>query len=111
MQALLRPGRIDRKILVPPPDAASRQQIIENSLRNIPCGSATIDVPYLVDKSAGFSGAEVVAICSEACMLAVEDGAVAMSMAYLETSVSDIKPQITPKMIEFYKEIQSNFVS
>lgn len=34
--ALLRPGRIDRKIFVSPPDAASREQILRLSLSKIP---------------------------------------------------------------------------
>ncbi len=135
--ALLRPGRIDRKVLntyfccwlpcmcvvfnvaltcdckiyVPPPDADSRHQIISNALSKIPHEPAAVDVPALVLRSAGFSGAEVAAICSEACMLAVEEGALALTAKHLDTAMTGIKPQITETMLKFYKSIQLEFLS
>jgi len=108
--ALTRPGRIDRMIYVGVPDSESRAQIFNISLK---CRSRSedIDISYLArdDISHGFSGAEIVAICRDAALLALEetDDLMAESeprveMRHLLKAVDAMKKQITPEMLEFY---------
>jgi ATP-dependent 26S proteasome regulatory subunit len=104
--ALLRPGRIDRKIYVGPPDRASRAQIIALSIKSSPIAD-DIDIDTLLDRSEGFSGAEVASICSEAAMIAIEAGDTMIRQQYLLEVLSSIKPQITPEMIAFYEDIKA----
>ena len=59
--ALLRPGRLDRVLYVPPPDLAARQEILHISLRDIP-QDETVDIAGLARRTEGFSGAEVAAL-------------------------------------------------
>mmetsp|Transcript_10442 Transcript_10442/g.15890 ORF Transcript_10442/g.15890 Transcript_10442/m.15890 type:complete len:808 (+) Transcript_10442:31-2454(+) len=106
--ALMRPGRIDRKIYVPPPDNESRKQIFCNSLKTIPTAS-DIDVDKLVFLSDGFSGAEVVATCTEAAVYAVEENCDRIEFEHLLRSVQSIKPQITASMISYYQTIAKSF--
>jgi len=55
--ALLRPGRIDRKIFVSPPDEASREQILRLSLKKVPLLFDIEDIIVsLVSSTSGFSG-------------------------------------------------------
>ncbi|WP_213460234.1 AAA family ATPase [Thiocapsa sp.] len=68
--AILRPGRFDQVIRIPLPDDESRQEIFKVHLRGKPLGEA-IDVDALVKDSAGFSGAEVSAVCNRAALAAV----------------------------------------
>ena len=42
--ALMRPGRIDRKVYVPPPDLASRREILAIALRGVPTEAASVDL-------------------------------------------------------------------
>ena len=65
--ALMRPGRIDRKILVGVPDRKSRARIFEIGLKDRAC-SDSIDIAKLSEEelSGGFSGAELIAICKDA---------------------------------------------
>lgn len=56
--ALLRPGRLDRLVYVPPPDAASRREILRLSLAKVPC-RGDVDLDVLARRTEGFSGAEV----------------------------------------------------
>ncbi|KAI9287176.1 P-loop containing nucleoside triphosphate hydrolase protein [Umbelopsis sp. AD052] len=70
--ALLRPGRIDRILYVNPPDLASRREIFRLQLRRIQC-SDEVNAEELALKTDGYSGAEVVAICQEAALQAMED--------------------------------------
>jgi transitional endoplasmic reticulum ATPase len=105
--ALTRPGRIDRMIYVGPPDAESRKQIFELSLCGRSC-SDDIDIPYLSGLTSGFSGAEVVAMCRDAALLALEeseehlDVAPMIQMKHLVAAIQDSKRNITPAMIAFY---------
>lgn len=56
--ALLRPGRLDRLVYVPPPDMPSRREILRLSLAKVPC-SGDVDREELARRTEGFSGAEV----------------------------------------------------
>lgn len=108
--ALTRPGRIDRMIYVGVPDSESRAQIFNISLKCRSC-SEDIDIAYLArdDVSHGFSGAEIVAICRDAALLALEetddlmaDSEPSLQMRHLLKAVDAMKKQITPEMLEFY---------
>lgn len=77
--AILRPGRFDRVIYVPPPDQEGRKQILEAQCNST---GGSIDVEYLSkDEITGsMTGAEIVGACREAAMLAVRE-MMSMSMS------------------------------
>jgi AAA family ATPase len=105
------------QIYVPPPDRDSRQQIINNNLRKIPTApgsrgdNGVIDMEELLDKSEGFSGAEVVSICNEAAIYAIDEGAEFVTHQHLVSAVEELKPQITPTMLSFYNDMAKRFVT
>ena len=108
--ALTRPGRIDRMIYVGIPDFESRKQIFSLSLRGRACGG-DIDVEALAhdEVSGGYSGAEIVAICRDAALLALEEADDLMSehlplveMKHLFAAAKETKGQITTDMLDFY---------
>ena len=68
--ALMRPGRFDIHIHVPPPDAAARQEILAVHTRNQPL-AADVDIAVLSVETEGCSGADLAGICREAGMAAV----------------------------------------
>ena len=70
--ALLRPGRFDLHLEVPPPDTAGRARIFEVHLRGKPV-SAEVDINELADRTEGLTGAEIEAICHRAALLAVRE--------------------------------------
>lgn len=57
-QALLRPGRLDRKVYVPLPDKTTRFEILRLKLSKMPI-SHDVDIDKLVDLTENYSGAEV----------------------------------------------------
>lgn len=75
--ALLRPGRFDRLIKIPAPDAEARKQIfLVHTRKMADAGSLSgIDYDELVHLTDGLTGAEIEAICREAGMLAIREGA------------------------------------
>lgn len=70
--ALLRPGRFDRLLYVPPPDQQARQEILSVHTR---CMSLHPDVHLLAlaECTTGFTGAEIAAVCRQAALQALDD--------------------------------------
>src|SRR3954454_1979794 len=68
-QALLRPGRFDRQMLVPPPDLKGRTAILEVHTRGKPLGSG-VDLGQVARQTSGLTGAELANICNEAAIFA-----------------------------------------
>ena len=69
--ALLRPGRFDRIVTIPIPDAAGRQDIL--ALHASKMSTSRVNLKPIVDKTEGYSGAELKATCVEAGMVAIRD--------------------------------------
>lgn len=65
--ALRRPGRFDREIHVPVPDAAGRREILEIHTRPMPL-STDVDLDGLAQVTYGYVGADIEALCREAAM-------------------------------------------
>tara|TARA_B100001248_G_scaffold261456_1_gene252719 strand:+ start:578 stop:1807 length:1230 start_codon:yes stop_codon:yes gene_type:complete len=71
-EALLRPGRFDRVIEIPIPDDVGRKAIFK--LHTSKMATKKISLKPIVDKTTGFSGAEIKATCVEAGMIAIRQG-------------------------------------
>ena len=69
--ALLRPGRFDRVIEIPIPDDASRKAILNVHLNSM--NTKKVSVGRIVERTKGYSGAELKATCVEAGMIAIRD--------------------------------------
>ncbi len=67
--ALLRPGRFDRKIVVPPPDLRGREAILRVHTRNKKL-APDVDLALLARRTPGFVGADLENLCNEAALLA-----------------------------------------
>src|SRR5438045_1243476 len=67
--AILRPGRFDRRIVVPRPDVTGREQIFKVHLRKVPM-SADVDVEVLSRMTPGLSGADIENLVNEAALIA-----------------------------------------
>ncbi|HEX6787600.1 MAG TPA: AAA family ATPase [Gaiellaceae bacterium] len=68
-QALLRPGRFDRQMLVPPPDLKGRVAILEVHTRDKPL-AAGVDLGQVARQTSGLTGAELANVCNEAAIFA-----------------------------------------
>jgi AAA+ superfamily predicted ATPase len=93
--ALRRPGRLDRTLLVLPPDASARQAILLLQSRQRPIDR--IDFKWLAEKSAEFSGADLVHLFESAAELAMDDSLTSgrarpISMNDFKKALKEIKP-------------------
>ena len=67
--ALLRPGRFDRRVVVPRPDVGGREGILKVHTKKIPLGE-DVDISILARGTPGFSGADLANLVNEAALLA-----------------------------------------
>ena len=70
--ALLRPGRFDRVIEIPIPDDDARKSILKVHLKSM--NTKKINIQRIVERTKGYSGAELRATCVESGMIAIRDG-------------------------------------
>jgi transitional endoplasmic reticulum ATPase len=70
--ALLRPGRFDRLIYIPPPDKAAREAIFKIHTAKKPL-ARDVDLEGLAERTDGYTGADIAAVCNEAVMLAIRE--------------------------------------
>jgi cell division protease FtsH len=73
-QALLRPGRFDRQVLVDRPDRAGRRAILDVHVRGVRM-DPEVDLDTVAAMTAGFAGADLANLINEAALLAVRRGA------------------------------------
>ncbi|MGB4579561.1 MAG: CDC48 family AAA ATPase [Methanoculleus sp.] len=71
--ALLRPGRLDRMIYVPPPDPEGRKKIFEVYLRNRKILANDVNIDELVEETEGYVGADIEALVREAKISAMRE--------------------------------------
>ncbi len=70
--ALLRPGRFDRMLLVPPPDLEARKQIFRIHTKKTPLAD-DVKLDELARKTEGYTGADIASICNTAVMLSIKE--------------------------------------
>jgi cell division protease FtsH len=81
--ALLRPGRFDRRVVVPRPDVRGREEILRVHSRKIPL-SEDVDLSVLARGTPGFSGADLANLINEAALLAARQNRKTVSMSDCE---------------------------
>lgn len=103
--ALLRPGRIDRKIEFPNPSEASRLQIIKIHSRKMNLMRG-INLRKIANKMKGASGAESKAVCTEAGMFALRERRVHVTQEDFEMAVAKVMKKDSDKdmsQVQFWK--------
>ena len=101
-QALLRPGRIDRKIEFPNPSEDSRVDILKIHSRKMNLVRG-IDLKKIASKMNGASGAESKAVCTEAGMFALRERRVHVTQEDFEMAVSKVMQKDSEKNISVKK--------
>jgi cell division protease FtsH len=83
--AILRPGRFDRRIVVPRPDVTGREQIFRVHLRKTPT-NVDVDVEVLARMTPGMSGADIENLVNEAALIAARADKSKVSMSDFESA-------------------------
>ena len=88
-QALLRPGRFDRQILVDRPDLKGRVDIFTVHTRGLSI-QGNVDFRKLAAETPGFAGAEIANVCNEAALLASRQGASMISQDNFQDAIERV---------------------
>ena len=99
--ALLRPGRLERLVFVPPPDADARGAILAAAGRSVPVDDG-VDWSDLGPRTEGFSAADCAALVREAALTAMRESmaAGAVTAAHVEAALQVVRPSLDPAQVE-----------
>lgn len=87
--ALLRPGRFDRQVVIDRPDVQGREQILEVHVKGKPL-AAEVELKTLAKRTPGFTGADLSNLLNEAALLAARYEKKEIEMDDLESAIDKI---------------------
>ncbi|CAM4120740.1 AAA family ATPase [Kibdelosporangium persicum] len=98
--ALLRPGRLERIIYVPPPDGEARAAILRSSARNTPLAD-DVDLDALGERLDRYSAADCAALIREAALTAMRESleATVVTAAHLDKARESVRPSLDPAQL------------
>mgnify|MGYP001567028075 FL=1 len=105
--SLLRPGRLDLILYVQPPDEKGRLEIIKILSRQMPL-SGDVDLKEIAVSTKSYSGADLVAICREAAVHAMQNDSTKIGSVDFAAALKLVKPSITKVVDEWYGTIKEN---
>ncbi|WP_280494931.1 AAA family ATPase [Nocardia asiatica] len=99
--ALLRPGRLERLVFVPPPDAAARREILRTAGRAVPL-SDDVDLDALAEELDGYSAADCAALLRESALAAMRRDvhAADVTAADVLAARAVVRPSLDPSQID-----------
>jgi transitional endoplasmic reticulum ATPase len=100
--ALLRPGRLERLVYVPPPDAAARTEILRAAARLVPL-AADVDLAALASTLDGFSAADCAALVRESALAAMRESldAATVTAAHVALARERVRPSLDPLQVNW----------
>ena len=109
--AILRPGRFDKILLVNPPSKEGRLEIFKIHTKNMPLAK-DVKIEELADKTDGYVGADIEALCREAALTSLRKNpnAKEVSKEDFETAMRKIKPSVSREMMEKYRRIEEDYL-
>jgi transitional endoplasmic reticulum ATPase len=107
--ALLRSGRFERVLHVPPPDAGARESIFRIHSEGMPLSKFSFK--DLLTGMDGFTGADIEAVCREAALICMRAGKKKVTKSHFEEAISRVRPTVTPDMLEYYQKMETRLTS
>jgi transitional endoplasmic reticulum ATPase len=104
--SLLRPGRFDSKVLVTAPDRDARLAIFKIHTKGMPLKG--VDLAPLADKTTGYSGADIEAVCREAALIALRESdmkADKVTSEHFKQALKKITPSVSKDILDKYEEM------
>jgi transitional endoplasmic reticulum ATPase len=105
--SLLRPGRLDLIIYVGSPDEKARQEILRIITQPMPLAK-DVDLASIAQSTKSFSGADLVALCREAAVNAMQNKSEIVTNADFAKAIRLVRPSITKDVEDWYESIKKN---
>jgi len=103
--AMLRAGRLDLRIFIPPPDEKGRLSIIEVLTENMPL-SSDVNLKEIAVATQNYSGADLTALCREAAVEAMQSSSNKITSKNFALGMKRIKPSISKEVETWYGKIE-----
>jgi transitional endoplasmic reticulum ATPase len=122
--ALLRPGRFDKFLYIPPPDLEARKEILKIHLKKKPLAD-DVNIEELAKRTEGYTGADLATVCNMAVMLTIREHIIGnkspedakknikdirLYKRHFEEALRKVKP-ISQRELEMYKKISEEFAA
>jgi transitional endoplasmic reticulum ATPase len=107
--ALLRSGRFERVLHVPPPDKGARDAIMQIHAEGMPLSA--FSMKDILGGMEGFTGADIEAVCREAALIAMRAGKKKVTKGHFEDAITRVRPTVTPEMLEYYSKMEERLTS
>jgi transitional endoplasmic reticulum ATPase len=122
--ALLRPGRFDKFLYIPPPDLEARKEILKIHLKKKPLAD-DVNIEELAKRTEGYTGADLATVCNMAVMLTIREHIIGnkspedaeknikdirLYKRHFEEALKKVKP-ISQRELEMYKKISEEFAA
>ena len=103
--SMLRSGRLDLRIYVPPPDEKGRLKIIEILTENMPL-SSDVKLKEIAVATQNYSGADIASLCREAAVEAMQNNSKEISSKDFAAGLKKIRPSITKEVETWYEKVK-----
>jgi transitional endoplasmic reticulum ATPase len=107
--ALLRSGRFERVLHIPPPDAAAMKEILKIHTADMPLGRFKLN--DLASSLKNYTGADIEAICREAALIAMRAERKTVSKKHFEQAIERVRPTVTDEMMQYYGRMEAMLTS
>lgn len=107
--ALLRSGRFERVLHVPPPDEAAREVIFNIHSEGMPLSKFSLkDIIGGLD---GFTGADIEAVCREAALICMRANKKKVTKTHFEEAIKRVRPTVNAEMLAYYQKMETLLTS
>ncbi|GFR22266.1 spermatogenesis-associated protein 5-like protein 1 [Trichonephila clavata] len=108
--ALLRPGRFDIILYVPPPNSEERESILQTITDGMPLQD--IDLKKIVEKTNNFTGADLKNLCNMAAMISLKEDilkATYITEKHFMQALEKLKPSVSTEQIQMYERLATKY--
>jgi len=105
--SLLRTGRLDIVLYVPPPDDKGRLEIIKILTKKMPLAS-DVKLEEIAVATQNYTGADLAALCRESAVQAMRSNNAKITNSDFAKGMKQIKPSITKEVDQWYKTVRES---
>ena len=105
--SLLRTGRLDLVLYVPPPDEKGRLEIIKILTKKMPLAN-DVKLKEIAVATQNYTGADLSALCREAAVQAMRNNATKITSADFANGLKQVKPSITKEVDQWYNTVRES---
>jgi transitional endoplasmic reticulum ATPase len=106
-ESLLRNGRFDKLIYIPPPDKKSRMEILRLHTAKMHLDN-DVSLESLADQTENYVGADIKSVCRDAAIVAFRNGAQKVSMDHFRRAIASVHPTMSDRLKDFYEQFRKN---